>query len=136
MPAPVVELGIMGMPIVLDLRDEIDPAAVEEMWKTLRRADGLFSTYSNDSEISRLNRNELMLDDASAEVRDVLARCRELSVVTDGYFDAWRVLPHGVDREVLVHLSPVLQSQGHRTAGRVFASCREESARISHGSPP
>ena len=22
--------------------------------------------------------------------------CRELSVVTDGYFDAWRVLPHGV----------------------------------------
>ena len=76
MPAPVVELGIMGMPIVLDLRDEIDPAAVEEMWKTLRRADGLFSTYSNDSEISRLNRDELMLDDASAEVRDVLARCR------------------------------------------------------------
>ena len=87
----------MGMPIVLDLRDEIDPAAVEEMWKTLRRADRLFSTYSNDSEISRLNRDELMLDDASAEVRDVLARCRELSVVTDGYFDAWRVLPHGVD---------------------------------------
>jgi thiamine biosynthesis lipoprotein len=35
-------------------------------------------------------------------VREVLARCEELRVITDGYFDAGRVLEHGVDPSGLV----------------------------------
>ena len=72
-----VELGIMGMPIVLDLRDELDADVVAAAWDELRRADTLFSTYKDDSEISRLNRGELALDDADPVVREVLVRCDE-----------------------------------------------------------
>jgi FAD:protein FMN transferase len=97
-----VELGIMGMPIVLDVRDEIEPTALEPMWDALRHADAVFSTYKEDSDISRLNRGELSLEDADPDVRDVLARCEELRVITDGYFDARRVLEHGVDPSGLV----------------------------------
>jgi FAD:protein FMN transferase len=92
----------MGMPIVLDLRDEIEPAAVEAMWDALRHADAVFSTYKEDSDISRLNRGEISLDDAHPDVREVLARCEELRVITDGFFDAGGVLAEGVDPSGLV----------------------------------
>jgi thiamine biosynthesis lipoprotein len=101
-PEPIVELDIMGMPIVLDLRDELDPAAVESVWATLREADATFSTYKDDSEISRLNRGELALEDARPEVREVLALCEELRVITGGYFDAGAVMEDGVDPSGLV----------------------------------
>jgi thiamine biosynthesis lipoprotein len=92
----------MGMPIVLDERDELDPELIGTMWDELRRADTIFSTYKDDSEISRLNRGELALQDAHPDVREVLARCEELRVITDGYFDAGRVSEHGVDPSGLV----------------------------------
>jgi thiamine biosynthesis lipoprotein len=92
----------MGMPIVLDLRDELPTDVIEAMWDELRRADAIFSTYKDDSEISRLNRGDLALEDAHPDVRDVLARCEELRVITDGYFDAGRVLEHGTDPSGLV----------------------------------
>ena len=87
-PSPRVE-HIMGMPIVIDLRDDgVDPGATERAFDWLRRVDALFSTYRADSEISRLNQGELALGDADPDVRAVLARCEELRVETDGYFDA------------------------------------------------
>jgi len=92
----------MGMPIVLDERDELDPELIGTMWDELRRADTIFSTYKDDSEISRLNRGELALQDEHPDVREVLARCEELRVITDGYFDAGRVSEHGVDPSGLV----------------------------------
>jgi FAD:protein FMN transferase len=99
---PIVELGIMGMPIVLDLRDELDPGVVESMWDALRQADAIFSTYKEDSEISRLNRGELALEDAHPDVREVLTLCDELRVITGGYFDAGAVIEGGVDPSGLV----------------------------------
>ena len=90
------------MPIVLDERDGLDEETIEAVWEELRRADAIFSTYKDDSEISRLNRGELALEDAHPDVREVLARCEELRVITDGYFDAGRVLDVGVDPSGLV----------------------------------
>jgi len=90
------------MPIVLDERDELEPEAIEAMWDELRRADELFSTYKEDSEISRLNRGALALEDAHPDVREVLARCDELRTITGGFFDAGGVLEHGVDPSGLV----------------------------------
>lgn len=90
------------MPIVLDERDDLDPDLIEAMWDELRRADAIFSTYKADSEISRLNRGELALEDTHPDVREVLARCEELRVITDGYFDAGRVSEHGIDPSGLV----------------------------------
>ncbi|TML25405.1 MAG: FAD:protein FMN transferase, partial [Actinobacteria bacterium] len=50
---------IMGMPIVVDVRDEsVDEAVLDRMFDWFRRVDATFSTYKDDSEISRLGRGE------------------------------------------------------------------------------
>ncbi len=80
---------IMGMPIVVDLRDtRATDAALEEVFDWFRWVDATFSTYKPDSEVSRLGRGELALADAHPDLRWVLERCDELREETDGYFDA------------------------------------------------
>jgi thiamine biosynthesis lipoprotein len=79
---------IMGMPIVVDVRDDCDDQVLEELFDWLREVDGRFSTYKADSEISRLNRGELHIRDSHPDVRWVLARCDELREATGGFFDA------------------------------------------------
>jgi thiamine biosynthesis lipoprotein len=79
---------IMGLPIVVDVRDDTVPvAALEELFDWLHWVDATFSTYKDDSEISRINRGELRREDAHPLVRDVLERCEELREETAGYFD-------------------------------------------------
>ncbi|MFI9365638.1 FAD:protein FMN transferase [Kitasatospora sp. NPDC053057] len=62
------------------------PEAVRRIAERLHRIDAVFSTYRPDSDISRLGRGELALDDCDPEVRTVLATCREVAAETDGYF--------------------------------------------------
>jgi thiamine biosynthesis lipoprotein len=76
---------IMGMPIEIDVRDAA--VDVEPAFAWLRRADELFSTYRADSEISRLDRGELLLSECAPEVDEVLTRCLALRRETGGYFD-------------------------------------------------
>lgn len=75
---------VMGMPIVVEVRDGDVPDGVFDWF---RDVDETFSTYKVGSEISRLRRHELALADASPDVRYVLSRCRELRDETGGYFD-------------------------------------------------
>ncbi|HEX6508316.1 MAG TPA: FAD:protein FMN transferase [Chloroflexota bacterium] len=78
----------MGMPIGIDVRDpDIFPAVLDRGFDWLRRVDATFSTYKPDSEISRLNRGEMTLAQAQADVRWVLERCEQLRFQTGGYFD-------------------------------------------------
>jgi thiamine biosynthesis lipoprotein len=80
---------VMGMPIVVDVRDEdADEGALDDVFGWFRWVDATFSTYKEDSEISRLARGEFAVGDASPEVRWVLNRCEELRGETRGYFDA------------------------------------------------
>jgi FAD:protein FMN transferase len=75
---------IMGMPIVVEVRD--DDAPFDEVFGWFRWVDETFSTYKPSSEISRVARGE---EPVSPEVRYVLARCEELRAETNGYFDAY-----------------------------------------------
>ena len=75
---------IMGMPIVVEVRDGDVP---EDVFDWFRRADETFSTYNDDSEISRMRRGELARAYASEDVRHVLDRCDELRQETSGFFD-------------------------------------------------
>jgi FAD:protein FMN transferase len=80
---------VMGMPIVVDVRDpDVDDAALDRMFDWLRAVDATFSTYQAGSEVSRINRGELSIEDANPDVREVLDRCEELRHETNGYFDA------------------------------------------------
>jgi len=61
----------MGMPILVDVRDDpADEPALDRLFDWLRLVDATFSTYKEDSEISRLNRGELALADAAPAVRE------------------------------------------------------------------
>jgi FAD:protein FMN transferase len=94
---------IMGMPIVVDVRDEdADEKTLERMFDWLRFVDTTFSTYKENSEISRLNRGELALKNARPDVAKALARCDELRAETHGYFDVRATSPERVDPSGLV----------------------------------
>ena len=55
--------------------------------RVVSRSRPVFSTFKSDSEISRLNRDELSIHAACADVREVLQRCESLRVETEGAFD-------------------------------------------------
>jgi thiamine biosynthesis lipoprotein len=79
---------IMGLPIVVDVRDDDETAeALDELFEWLRWVDATFSTYNDDSEVSRINRGELGRENAHPHVRAVLERCEQLRNETGGYFD-------------------------------------------------
>lgn len=79
---------VMGMPVTVEVCDaNVDEKAVERVYRWMRYVDATFSTYDESSEISRLNRGELELFDASLAVRSVLERCTLMRERTDGFFD-------------------------------------------------
>jgi thiamine biosynthesis lipoprotein len=75
---------IMGMPIVVAARDGDVP---DEVFDWFRHVDETFSTFKEESEVSRFRRGELALEDASLKVQHVFARCEELRTETHGFFD-------------------------------------------------
>jgi thiamine biosynthesis lipoprotein len=86
-----VAQNIMGMPITVEVLGGRDlDAAVSEVFDLFRAVDETFSTYKPGSEISRLNRGELSLAEASLQVKEVLAECEHLKRETSGYFDITR----------------------------------------------
>ena len=89
---------IMGIPIGIDVRDP-DGVDLEPAFDWLREVDAVFSTYRDDSEISRLDRGELTLAECRPEVDEVLTRCVALDRATRGYFSvrpAGRLDPSGL----------------------------------------
>src|SRR5437660_266794 len=80
---------VMGTMISVDVRDAPDAdAPLDEMFNWLRWVDDTFSTYEQDSPISRLGRGEISLDDCVNDVALVLDMCETLRAATGGYFDA------------------------------------------------
>jgi thiamine biosynthesis lipoprotein len=77
----------MGIPIGIDVRHP-RPVDTEPAFAWLREVDAIFSTYREDSEISRLDRGELQLADCRPEVDEVLSECLRLERVTGGAFSA------------------------------------------------
>ena len=94
---------VMGMPASVLLRaerlDRVD-GTVATAYDELRRVDALFSTYRDDSEISRLRSGALPLSDVSSDVAQVLDLCAQARQATDGWFDI--DLPGGLDPSGLV----------------------------------
>lgn len=84
---------VMGMPITITLlggRAADLERALEAAFAEFRRVDEAYSTYKPSSVISRMNRGELAVADAPAEVREVLAQCEAFKAKTDGFFDIRR----------------------------------------------
>lgn len=93
----------MGMPIVVDVRDDgVEAHDLEPIFSWFAWVDATFSTYKPESEISRLNRGELTIDDLDHDVRWVLDRSEQLRQETHGYFDIRAASPRLIDPSGLV----------------------------------
>ncbi len=92
---------LMGMPVSLALRgrhaeDEAARGAWERCVAELTEVDRMFSTYREDSVVSRLSGGEIDLADCPAEVREVLDLGEQARVESAGAFDVRRPGPDGV----------------------------------------
>ncbi|WP_051711214.1 FAD:protein FMN transferase [Streptomyces sp. NRRL S-350] len=61
-------------------------AVLDRIAERLHRIDAVFSPYRPESDISRLDRGELALDDCDPDVLTVLADCRRVAEETGGWF--------------------------------------------------
>lgn len=79
---------IMGMPSTINIVDKnATDEAVNEVFSYFHFIDKKFSTYKKDSEISLINRGELRVEKASAQIKKILYLCEETKLKTNGYFD-------------------------------------------------
>src|SRR5487761_1960741 len=97
---------VMGMPVIVEVCDAgFDAGVLDRLFAWLRFVDETFSTYREDSEISRLNRGEISLAETHASVQSVLSQCESLRLRTNGYFVAaapMAALGGGIDPSGLV----------------------------------
>ena len=79
----------MGTVFSLDVRGgepAVVRAALEEAVAGLHRVDEVFSTYRDGSQISRLARGELTIDECDPDVTEVLNLGAEAERLSDGWF--------------------------------------------------
>ena len=79
---------IMGTAISIDVRDDgVGDDVLDEVFAWFRHVDETFSTYKDESDVSRLGRGELQLEACDPSVAWVLGQCEQLRAETAGYFD-------------------------------------------------
>ncbi len=126
---------VMGMPVSLALRgrhtdDVLARVAWAEALDVLHEADRVFSTYREDSVVSRLDRGEIDLDDCPSEVAEVLALAESARVASGGAFDVNRAGPDGA-----VHLDPsgVVKGWAVQRAAGAFVALDDTDVCLSAG---
>lgn len=78
----------MGMPITVEVVDaSVTTGAFNDVYAYFEYVDKKFSTYKDNSEISRINRGELTINRASEDMRLIFELAEQTRRETDGYFD-------------------------------------------------
>ena len=104
LPAAQRLVDVMGTVFTVDIRtpsltpDGWDPV-IDDLEAWWRRVDATFSTYRDDSEISRLDAGSCRLESCAPEVHEALELCEWGRAVSGGYFSATatgRLDPSGV----------------------------------------
>jgi FAD:protein FMN transferase len=124
---------VMGMPISLAMRgrhagDRYGEAAWARALAVLHEADRVFSTYKNDSFISRLGRGELTVSECPPEVAEVLALGELARTESDGAFDVRRRGPDGVE---VLDPSGVVKGWAVQRAAHAFAALADTDVCLS-----
>ena len=81
---------LMGMPITLEVIDAPASDIFDAVFAYFEYVDRTFSTYKEDSQISRINRQELAIEQASADMRTIFTLAEQTRQLTAGYFDIAR----------------------------------------------
>lgn len=84
----VQKRDIMGMPVCIEIADtNIKQESFDSVFDYLIHIDERFSTYKENSEISKINRGEICPDQYSDEMRDVFKFSEETNKLANGYFN-------------------------------------------------
>ncbi len=109
----------MGMPITVEIVDQTATADdLERVFAYFETIDNTFSTYKENSEIARINRGELTVEQYSADMQTVLSLSEQTKQETHGYFDIQRngvYDPSGLVKGWAIHnAAHMLREQGFR----------------------
>ena len=78
----------MGMPVSVELADSTATSDdVNAVYAYFTYVDETFSTYKETSEISKINRGELKVEEASIDMREVFTLSEKTKKETKGFFD-------------------------------------------------
>ena len=110
---------LMGMPITVEVVDpNVTEAATENVFAFFRYVDDTFSTYKEQSEISKINRGELGEEAYSDDMKTILALSEQTKQETRGYFDIRHngiVDPSGIVKGwAILQAAQMLQDAGWR----------------------
>jgi FAD:protein FMN transferase len=108
---------LMGMPITVEIVDAwATQESLENVFAYLQYVDDKFSTYKENSEISRINRRELALDESSPDMKTVIALAEQTREETNGYFNIARpgiIDPSGLVKGWAIHnAAEILRRRG------------------------
>jgi thiamine biosynthesis lipoprotein len=93
---------LMGMPVTVDVVDAADEpvggtsvagnrlisdSVMDEVFDYFTYVDEKFSTYKDASEISRINRGELKIEEASEDMKIIFMLAEQTRAESNGYFD-------------------------------------------------
>lgn len=80
----------MGMPITIEIVDaNVNSEIFAKIFSYFESVDKKFSTYKNESEISKINRGEIASSGYSEEMKEIFALSEETKKITNGYFDIY-----------------------------------------------
>ena len=76
------------MPITVEIIDRAaDQILLDKVFDYFSYVDEMFSTYKEESEISRINRGELSVEASSPDMREIWRLAEQTKEETSGYFD-------------------------------------------------
>ena len=79
---------LMGMPVTVEVVDPgVTAQVLDAVYAYFEYIDEKFSTYKDTSEISKINRHELAVEDSSEDMCTIFALSEQTRLETDGYFD-------------------------------------------------
>ena len=84
---------IMGMPVAIAVAGPVNTQDIEDVFAYFVSVDDRFSTYKEDSEITKINRGEIKATDFSSEMQEVFEIALTTKRESGGYFDI--VKPNG-----------------------------------------
>lgn len=128
---------IMGMPVTVEILDpQAPPADLDAAFDYFKYVDDNFSVFKEHSEISRLNRGEISLRQASRDLQEIFQKSANTKILTRGFFDIrtpqGSYNPSGLVKGWAIHrVAQLLARRGRKDyyvdAGGDIQACRDAS---------
>lgn len=109
---------LMGMPVTVEIVGCKNPKILSTVFSYFKYVDEKFSTYKRNSEISKINRNEVKKNEYSLDMKKVLKLCEDTKNKTNGFFNAYRngfCDPSGVVKGwAILNASKIIKKKGFK----------------------